>query len=600
MAAGIIDHETGTRDMRKLGGLRRLMPFTSALAIIASLAMAGIPLLNGFLSKEMLFAEAITAQGPEPMRIAVSIAALLAGVLGVAYSLRFVHDTFFGQGPHDLDRVPHEPPRFMKVPVEVLVVLCVAVGVAPAITVAPILHAAASSILGPAMPAYSLSVWHGFNMPLMMSIAGVVGGIALYFGLRRLINLHAVVSHAIGRNLFHKQLDLVFGFAHRLTQGLANGSLQRMLMALVVVAIIVATAPFVANPVSPNWPSPQPIPLLGWALWAVMMACALGALFVYRQRLLAVLVAGGVGLMVSLTFVFLSAPDLALTQLLVEMVTLVLMLLGMNYLPAQSPPEKSRWRKRRDALIAVIGGGGLAAMAYSAMTLPPNTMAGELLARALPEAYGENVVNVILVDFRGFDTFGEITVFGIAALVVHAMLRRTRMAPEQIMPGPPIKLPVPADLAQVMFPLTLTVSIFLFLRGHNAPGGGFIAGLVLAVPLLIQYVIQGTTSVESRFGFDYIRCIGAGLLIAIVSGCASMLFGVPFLTSGHLDLELPLIGTVPLASAVGFDTGVYLVVFGGAMLILSMMGTVKPSRTRNSRKGEIDPNNRSARTGETH
>ncbi|WP_276524296.1 MnhB domain-containing protein, partial [Enterobacter hormaechei] len=102
---------------------------------------------------------------------------------------------------------------------------------------------------------------------------------------------------------------------------------------------------------------------------------------------------------------------------------------------------------------------------------------------------------------------GEITVFGIAALVVHALLRRTRMAPEQIMPGPPIKLPVPADLAQIMFPLTLTVSIFLFLRGHNAPGGGFIAGLVLAVPLLIQYVIQGTASVESRFGFDYIRCI---------------------------------------------------------------------------------------------
>ncbi|NYF36179.1 monovalent cation/H+ antiporter subunit A [Stenotrophomonas sp. JAI102] len=599
MAAGIIDHETGTRDMRKLGGLRRLMPITSALAIIASLAMAGIPLLNGFLSKEMLFAEALTA-GPEAMRIAMTIAALLAGVFGVAYSLRFVLDTFFGKGPHDLDRVPHEPPRFMKVPVEILVVVCVAVGVAPAITIAPVLHAAASSILGPAMPAYSLSVWHGFNMPLAMSAAGVIGGIVLYFGLRRLIDLHAVVTRSIGRNIFHKQLDLVFGFAHRLTQGLANGSLQRMLMALVVVAIIVAAAPFVANPASPNWPSPQPIPLLGWALWLVMMACALGALFVYRQRLLAVLVVGGVGLLVSLTFVFLSAPDLALTQLLVEMVTLVLMLLGMNYLPSQSPPEKSVWRKRRDAVIAIVAGGGLAAMAYTAMTLPPNTMAGELLARALPEAYGQNVVNVILVDFRGFDTFGEITVFGIAALVVHAMLRRSRMAPEQIMQGPPIKLPVPADLAQIMFPLTVTVSIFLFLRGHNAPGGGFVAGLVLAVPLLIQYVIQGTTSVESRFGFDYIRCVGAGLLIAILSGCASMLFGVPFLTSGHLDLHLPLIGEVPLASAIGFDTGVYLVVFGGVMLMLSMMGTVKPSRTRNARKGEIDPTRRSAKTGEMH
>lgn len=598
MAAGIIDHETGTRDMRKLGGLRKLMPFTSALAIIASLAMAGIPLLNGFLSKEMLFAEALDAGGPEPMRLAMSIAALLAGVLGVAYSLRFVHDTFFGKGPHDLDRVPHEPPRWMKVPVEILVVICVAVGIAPALTIAPVLHAGAASILGARMPEYSLSIWHGFNLPLAMSAAGVLGGIALYFGLRRLINLYAVRNTTPGRDAFHHQLDLLSALAQRLTGAIANGSLQRMLLGLVVVAVIVGAAPWLAAPAWPNWPSPQPMPLLGWALWAVMMACAMATLRMYKQRLLAVLLVGGVGLMVAMTFVFLSAPDLALTQLLVEMVTLVLMLLGMNYLPAQSVTERSKLRKYRDAGIALVAGLGLAALAYTAMTLPPNTMAGEMLARALPEAYGSNVVNVILVDFRGFDTFGEITVFGIAALVVHAMLRRSRMAPEQIMPGPPIKLPVPADLAQIMFPLTLTVSIFMFLRGHNSPGGGFIAGLILAVPLLIQYVIQGTASVESRFGFDYIRCIGIGLLIAVVSGCASMLFGVPFLTSGHLDLHLPIIGDVPLASAIGFDTGVYLVVFGGAMLMLSMMGTIKPSRTRTARRGEIDPQKRSALTGE--
>ncbi|WP_456362752.1 monovalent cation/H+ antiporter subunit A [Xanthomonas sp. 60] len=601
MAAGIIDHETGTRDMRRLGGLRRLMPFTSALAIIASLAMAGIPLLNGFLSKEMLFAEALDAGGPEQWRLAVSAAALLAGVLGVAYSLRFVHDTFFGEGPFDLDRVPHEPPRWMKVPVEILVVLCLAVGIAPAITVAPVLHAAAGAILGPAMPAYSLSIWHGFNLPLAMSAIGIVGGIALYVGLRRLLDFHAVESTPTGRNLFHRNLDALSALAQRLTAGIANGSLQRMLLGLVVVAIVVAAAPWLAAPsLLPNWPSPQSMPLLGWGLWAVMMACAIATLRLYKQRLLAVLLAGGVGLMVSLTFVFLSAPDLALTQLLVEMVTLVLMLLGMNYLPAQSVTERSRVRRYRDIVIAVCAGLGMAAMAYTAMTLPPNTIAGELLARSLPEAYGTNVVNVILVDFRGFDTFGEITVFGIAALVVHAMLRRSRMAPEQIMPGPPIKLPVPADLAQVMFPLTLTVSIFMFLRGHNSPGGGFIAGLILAVPLLIQYVIQGTASVESRFGFDYIRCIGIGLLAAVLSGAASMLFGVPFLTSGHLDLVVPVIGTVPLASAIGFDIGVYLVVFGGAMLMLSMMGTIKPSRTRTARRGEIDPQNRSALTGESH
>jgi len=600
MAAGIIDHETGTRDMRKLGGLRRLMPFTSALAIIASLAMAGIPLLNGFLSKEMLFAEALDAGGPELMQMAMSIAALLAGVFGVAYSLRFVHDTFFGKGPHDLDRVPHEPPRWMKVPVEILVVICVAVGIAPALTIAPVLHAGAASILGAQMPEYSLSIWHGFNLPLAMSAAGVLGGIALYFGLRRLIDLYAVRNTTPGRDAFHRQLDLLSALANRLTAAIANGSLQRMLLGLVVVAVVAGAAPWLAAPSWPNWPSPQPMPLLGWALWAVMMACAMATLRMYKQRLLAVLLVGGVGLMVAMTFVFLSAPDLALTQLLVEMVTLVLMLLGMNYLPAQSVTERSTLRKYRDAGIALVAGVGLAALAYTAMTLPPNTMAGEMLARSLPEAYGSNVVNVILVDFRGFDTFVEITVFGIAALVVHAMLRRSRMAPEQIMPGPPIKLPVPADLAQIMFPLTLTVSIFMFLRGHNSPGGGFIAGLILAVPLLIQYVIQGTASVESRFGFDYVRCIGIGLLIAVASGSASMLFGVPFLTSGHLDLHLPVIGDVPLASAIGFDTGVYLVVFGGAMLMLSMMGTIKPSRTRTARRGEIDPQKRSALTGEMH
>ena len=600
MAAGIIDHETGTRDMRRLGGLRRLMPFTSALAIIASLAMAGIPLLNGFLSKEMLFAEALDAGGPALMQMAMSIAALLAGVFGVAYSLRFVHDTFFGKGPHDLDRVPHEPPRWMKVPVEILVVICVAVGIAPALTIAPVLHAGAASILGAQMPEYSLSIWHGFNLPLAMSAAGVLGGVVLYFGLRRLIDLYAVRNTTPGRDAFHLQLDLLSALAQKLTGAIANGSLQRMLLGLVVVAVVAAAAPWLAAPAWPNWPSPQPMPLLGWALWAVMMACAMATLRMYKQRLLAVLLVGGVGLMVAMTFVFLSAPDLALTQLLVEMVTLVLMLLGMNYLPAQSVTERSKLRRYRDAAIAVVAGVGMAALAYTAMTLPPNTMAGEMLARSLPEAYGSNVVNVILVDFRGFDTFGEITVFGIAALVVHAMLRRSRMAPEQIMPGPPIKLPVPADLAQIMFPLTLTVSIFMFLRGHNSPGGGFIAGLILAVPLLIQYVIQGTASVESRFGFDYVRCIGIGLLIAVASGSASMLFGVPFLTSGHLDLHLPIIGEVPLASAIGFDTGVYLVVFGGAMLMLSMMGTIKPSRTRTARRGEIDPQKRSAMTGEMH
>ncbi len=599
MAAGIIDHETGTRDMRRLGNLRRYMPWTSALAIIASLAMAGIPLLNGFLSKEMFFAEVLDIGGHRAMRNAITVAALLYAVFGVAYSLRFVHETFFGKGPRALDVIPHEPPRWMKIPVEVLVVACVAVGVFPAWTIAPVLQAGASAILGEAMPAYSLAVWHGINKPLLMSLAGIAGGIALYSGLRRLLDLHAIVRRSLGRNLFRWNMEALYTLAGRFTTRLANGSLRRSLLWLVLAAIAAGAAPFVSGDAAPvQWRASQPMPLLGWLLWLVLVACAVWTIRLYRQRLLAVIVLGGAGLMVSLAFVFLSAPDLALTQLMVEMVSLVLLLLGLHYLPPRSPPERTPRRRLRDIVVALAAGTGTALLAYQVMTRPRDTISGELLARSLPEAYGSNVVNVILVDFRGFDTFGEITVFGIAALIVHALLRRARMAPEKVMSGPPVKLPVPADLAQVMFPLTLTVSVFLFLRGHNAPGGGFIAGLVLAVPLLVQYVIQGAASVESRFGFDYVRCIGAGLIVAGLSGVASMGFSVPFLTSGHLDLALPLIGTVPLASAIGFDTGVYLVVFGGAMLILSMMGTIRPSRTRVAHKGVMEPGERSTRTGE--
>ncbi|MEA9588517.1 monovalent cation/H+ antiporter subunit A [Xanthomonas sp. WHRI 10064A] len=600
MAAGIIDHETGTRDMRRLGNLRRLMPFTSALAIIASLAMAGIPLLNGFLSKEMFFAVALDTQAPQLMRILASIAALLAGLLGVAYSLRFVHDTFFGDGPRALETTPHEPPRWMKIPVEVLVLICLAVGIVPAWTVAPVLRAGASAILGDRLPDYSLALWHGFNWPLAMSVAGMIGGTLLYMAIRRMLDLYAVQNRSPGKAVFHWNLRALFAATARMTDAVTNGNLQRMLMLLVLSAVVVALVPFLQGGTLPAWPAPTPMPLLGWTVWLLLIACALGSLFLYKQRLLAVLVLGGTGLAVSLTFVFLSAPDLALTQLLVEMVTLVLMLLAMNYLPERSLPERARLRKIRDVCIAIVGGAGLAALSYTLMTQSSHTVAGELLQRALPEAYGRNVVNVILVDFRGFDTFGEITVFAIAGLVVHALLRRSRMAPERNMPGPAIRLPVPADLAQIMFPLTLTVSLFLFLRGHNAPGGGFIAGLVLAVPLLMQYVIQGAASVESRFGFDYIRLIGIGLLCALLSGAGSLLFGLPFLSSGHVNIPLPLLGELELASALGFDIGVYLVVFGAAMLMLSMMGTIKPSRTRSSQRGEIDPTQRSTRTAEQH
>ncbi|KPN19540.1 cation:proton antiporter [Xanthomonas sp. Mitacek01] len=577
MAAGIIDHECGTRDMRRLGNLRRLMPVTSLLAIVASLAMAGIPLLNGFLSKEMFFAEALEIGGHGTMRTIVSIAALLAGVFGIAYSLRFVHDTFFGKGPRALDVVPHEPPRWMRIPVGVLAILCVVVGIVPALTIGPLLHTMVRGTLGAAAPEFSLSVWHGINLPLLMSIASVVLGVALYFGLRRLLDFHAVVTRSIGRNVFQLNVEALFALARRFTARVANGSLQRSLFLMIAIALLLAGTPMLGGTFEllATLGRPQPLPVVGWVLWAVLVAATIGTVVVHGKRLTALIVIGAVGLAVSLIFVHLSAPDLALTQLLVEMVTIALMMMALNYLPKQSKVSRRPLRKARDIAIAGVAGGGLAILAYAMMMSPADTISSELLVRSLPEAYGRNVVNVILVDFRGFDTFGEIAVFGIAALVVHALLRWARLKPDEVIPGPPAQLPIAADLTQLLFPLALTVSIYLFLRGHNAPGGGFIAGLVFAVPVLVKYVLQGARAVEATFGFDYLRGIAIGLLLAVLGGVGSWWFGVPFMTSGHLDLDVPLIGLLPLASALVFDTGVYVVVFAGTLLMLSTMGTVK-------------------------
>jgi len=313
-----------------------------------------------------------------------------------------------------------------------------------------------------------------------------------------------------------------------------------------------------------------------WNRARLAFAATLATVAWHGKRLTALIVIGATGLMVSAAFAMLSAPDLALTQLLVEMVTIAMMMMALNYLPKQSKQARTPFRRWRDALISVVAGAGCAGLAYAMLVREPDqALSAELLARSLPEAYGANVVNVILVDFRGFDTFGEITVFAVAALVVHAMLRWARLRPDEVIPGPPVQLPIPADLTQLLFPLALTVSIYLFLRGHNAPGGGFIAGLTIAVPVLIKYVLQGARAVESTFGFDYVRGISLGLALAAAGGLGSLLFGLPFLASGHLDLELPVIGHLPLASALVFDTGVYVVVFAGALLILSTMGTVR-------------------------
>jgi multicomponent K+:H+ antiporter subunit A len=272
---------------------------------------------------------------------------------------------------------------------------------------------------------------------------------------------------------------------------------------------------------------------------------------------------------VCLAFVHLSAPDLALTQLLVEMVTTILMMLALAWLPNEGPPEHSRARQVRDAAIAIAAGLGVAALVWLVLGRPFDSISPYFLSHALPEGGGANVVNVIIVDFRGFDTLGEITVMGLAALVIHALLAGYRPPEGQgvpLLPGaPPLMLQL---VSRLVLPFALLISFYLYLRGHNLPGGGFIAGLVLALGLMLQYVAHGLAWVDERSRIDYRAWIGGGLLVAAATGLASWLFGAPFLTSTYDYPWLPGVGGVPLASAAAFDLGVYLVVTGATLVML--------------------------------
>src|SRR5689334_6922065 len=192
MAAGIIDHETGTRDMRHLGGLWRFMPVTATLAMVAAAAMAGVPLLNGFLSKEMFFAETIEIHDNSLVDQALPYIVTIASMFTVAYSLRFIRDVFFGPAPTGLPRTPHEPPFLMRFPAELLVLACLVVGIAPAATVGPILETAVRAVLGPAVPAYNLAVWHGFTPELLMSFVAIAGGVTVY------VMLHSYLATSDG------------------------------------------------------------------------------------------------------------------------------------------------------------------------------------------------------------------------------------------------------------------------------------------------------------------------------------------------------------------------------------------------------------------
>jgi multicomponent K+:H+ antiporter subunit A len=591
MTAGIVDHETGTRDMRRLGGLLRYLPVTATLAMIAAASMAGVPLANGFLSKEMFFSETVAARSSFQWGIVLPLAATFGGICSVAYSLRLVHDVFFGPvSPRMPNAHPHEPPMFMRVPVALLVVLCVVVGVAPALTFGPIVHVAAAAVLGAEPPAYHLALWHGVNIPLAMSAVALVGGVVFFVLMRERIARRSDEPGVFsGAAVFNGAIDLLLRGARWLIAVLEAGSWQRHAAWMVAAAVVAASWPLI-QPGAPALTAGDralvPAPALAVVVWLLLLTAGGRLVLTHHDRFESVVLVGAVGLVVSTTFMALSAPDLALTQLTVEVVSTVLLLMGLALLPATTPRESSVRRKVRDAVLAVGAGGGMAWIAWLVMTRSHDSLSWFFVENALPGGGGSNIVNVILVDFRGYDTLGEITVLAIAALGAAALLdgmkaqRSLADAEGRVWSFAKEPLLLRAA-AMLVLPLALVVSLHIFWRGHNEPGGGFIAGLITAAAIVLQYVAAGLKPVDDALGAGggrrYTHGIGFGLGIAMLTGLGAFASRQPFLTSAHDHPVVPVLGELPLATATLFDLGVYVTVVGATLLMLSALGRATAS-----------------------
>jgi len=576
MAAGIIDHECGTRDMRRVNGLFKLMPVTATLAMVAAASMAGVPLLNGFLSKEMFFTEAVLFTGFDGGHLLLPIFATIAGILAVAYSARFIHDVFFNGEPVDLPRQPHEPPRWMRVPVEILVLLCLVVGMFPAWAVGSLLASAAGAVLQAPLPAYDLKIWHGFNLAFVMSLIALAGGVGIYAMRHHLIEWHHKLPSLNSRTGFERLHRYLVEQAERLLRLLDNGSLQRYIALLCAFVLIYAGWAYSGGGLPQGNPG-IPLDIAALIALAGLILGTIGTTLLHHRRLLAVVLIGIVGLVVSLTFVRFSAPDLALTQLSVEVVTIVLLLLALYYLPQSSPKESSRSRIARDIALAAGIGLGMSFITFALLTSSFSTISEFYLQQSVPGGGGSNVVNVILVDFRGFDTLGEIAVLAMAALGAHALLDQLRLTP----PAKDAAGRLWAEEAHPLFlkmlmrpllPLALAVAVYIFLRGHNLPGGGFVAGLVTGVTLILQSLAGGFSFAENRLPKYYPPFLGLGLAFAAGVGLISWFFTRPFLTSAHGHFAIPLLGEIELASVIIFDLGVYLVVVATVLLILTELG----------------------------
>ncbi|MBA4023362.1 MAG: Na+/H+ antiporter subunit A [Gordonia sp.] len=608
MVVGIIDHSTGTRDLRKLARLGKETPLLAVIAALAAASMAGIPLTLGFVGKETAFAEiwdtgALSAwQGP-----VVVIVLVLGSILTVAYSLRFIWGAFGRKRkaePSPAVAKMHKPNLAFQLPALFLAVAGVAFG--------PL-----SGLLGARFEPYAdtvtsygsdelvhLALWHGFNLPLLLSAIAIVFGTALFALVRELGRL-GFVKPALGNadRIYDAVLRGADTISINLTRNTQRGSLPLTQGIIIVTLVLLPTIVLFTgarNRLELNgFESPVQLVIGG-----IMIASAIAAA-VLRNRLAAVLVVGVTGYSCGVLFALHGAPDLALTQFLVETLTLVIFVLVLRKLPAEAESRHATGFKPLRALLGLAFGALLVLVglfAAAARTTVP--MASELPNAAYKYGDGSNAVNVLLVDIRAWDTLGEVSVLLVAATGVASMVFRHRRfgAAPRVADATRARTPRPESdgkeqfgerttwlrgsnfrdprhrsmvleaTTRIIFPTMIVLSLYFFYAGHNAPGGGFAGGLTMGLALVLRYLAGGRYELGEALPIDAGRILGVGLGFSVGTAVASVLLGAPALSSATFEFTLPIFGDVKLVTAIFFDLGVYLIVVGLVLDVLRSLG----------------------------
>jgi multicomponent Na+:H+ antiporter subunit A len=580
MGVGIIDHQCGTRDLREIGGLAGSLPKVAALMGVAVLSMAAVPATAGFVSKEAGVVASLDATGASAVLGVVVL--VLAGLLAVAYGWRMFSGAFLGTRPDGLDPAP--PAAAMWVPAALLAAAGVLLGVA-----APLWSnwiAEAAGAVNEKAGVYELLAWPGIGLALGISLATLALGAALAALLQRR-GLGPAAEPALR---FDELLSALFRFANRLTRVIQPGSLALYVAVILAVSVVPG-----AVVVSGGSLAPDDSTIAGDAAQFVAVLIVLAAaLFValLRLRLAAIVALGVVGYGVAALFWVQGAPDLALTQALVETVIVAAFVLVFRRLPETFRPAPGG-RFPAAARLVVSAAVGVSVLVMVVATAgqprpsPPPT--DELLETADPVGGGKNVVNVVLTDVRALDTLGEITVVAVAAIGALALagLTRRRLGATRYEAGPrspaeeqasPTSEPAPARsvvldaLLRALFPLIAAFSLFMLVAGHNAPGGGFIAGLIAAAAIALRLLTgDWVLPTERPAWLQPQPLIGLGLAIAVGTLVVVGWLGDGFGDQQIATWEIPPFGSVKYTSALVFDIGVYAVVLGSAVAILDAL-----------------------------